>query len=68
MLNAFHMPLVYQHDDLASLGLVNLLEQFDILLVDKDFLEFGEKDIGRLNEPVHLVLVEALLSESSWTS
>jgi hypothetical protein len=68
VLNAFHVPLIYKHDDLASLGLVNLIEQFDILFVDKDFFEFGEKDVGRLNEPVHLVLVEALLSESSRTS
>jgi hypothetical protein len=68
VLDSFHVPLVDKHDDLTSLGLVNLLKQFFIFFVDKDFFEFREKDVCWLNEPVHLMLVEALLSESSGTS
>jgi hypothetical protein len=46
VLDSFHVPLVDKHDDLTSLGLVNLLKQFVILFVDKDFFEFREKDVS----------------------
>jgi len=68
VLNSLHVPLVDQHDDLVSLSAVNLLKQFVVTFINEYFFEFGEEDVCRLDEPVQLVLVQALFGESSRTN
>lgn len=65
VLDALHVPLVDNNYDLIALCVVDLTEQILILLVDKDLLQLWEEHICGLNEPVHVVGVEALLTESS---
>ena len=66
VLNALHVPLVDDNDNFVTLGVIHLSEQLLILLIDHDLLELGEVQVGRLNIPVHLRGVEALLSEGGW--
>jgi len=61
MLDALHVPLVYNDDDLITLGLIDLLEESLVLLIDQNFLDLGEENIGGLNIPVHLASIEAFL-------
>ena len=43
--------------------MIYLLEQLVVSLVDHDFLDLGEENSSRLNEPVQLVLVKAFFGE-----
>lgn len=69
VLNSFHVPLVDNEDNLVTLFVVHnsvdVAEKFFVLLVNHHFLCFWEEDVTCLNEPVHLVGVEALLTEGS---
>jgi hypothetical protein len=64
VLNSLQMPLVDEHHDLLSRGLVYFFEELFIFLINEDLLKFGEKDFDRFNEPVHHVLVHTLFGES----
>jgi len=63
--NAFHVPLVDEHDNLLAglRGSVYFLEQGLVSLINHDLLDLGEENGSGLNEPVELVLVQALLCE-----
>jgi len=52
MFNAFHVPLVNEHNDAVTISLVYLLEQFLVALVNKDALKFREVNISRLDVPI----------------
>lgn len=63
MLDSLHMPLVYNNNDSLVVAGVNLSEEVFISLVDKNSLEFREKDIHRLNIPVHKVGVKTFFGK-----
>ena len=65
MLDTFHMPLVYDNDDLFTLGLINFAEEGLILLIDQDLFDFGEEHVSRLDVPIHVAGIETFLRESS---
>ena len=67
VLNALHVPLVHKYDDLLSgfRRMIYLLEQLIVSFVDHNFLDLREENSSGLNEPVKLVLIKALLCESS---
>lgn len=60
MLDAFHVPLVYEYNYLLALGSIYLCKEILVSLVNKDLLELGEENVSALDEPVDGVHVEAL--------
>ena len=58
------MPLVDEDNNLLTLGLVNLLEEVLVSLVNEDLLQLREENFSAGDVPVNEVLVEALLGES----
>lgn len=63
VLDAFHMPLVHDNNDLLLGAPVDGLEQIVVSLVDEHSLPSGEEDVKVLHVPVHHVGVEAFLGE-----
>ena len=53
MLNALHVPLVDQNDNLLSIALVNHFEEIIITFINKYLLHLGEVEVARLDVPVH---------------
>eukprot|EP00353_Schmidingerella_taraikaensis_P009928 CAMPEP_0185567464 /NCGR_PEP_ID=MMETSP0434-20130131/736_1 /TAXON_ID=626734 ORGANISM="Favella taraikaensis, Strain Fe Narragansett Bay" /NCGR_SAMPLE_ID=MMETSP0434 /ASSEMBLY_ACC=CAM_ASM_000379 /LENGTH=286 /DNA_ID=CAMNT_0028181711 /DNA_START=68 /DNA_END=928 /DNA_ORIENTATION=+ len=66
VLDALHVPLVNNDDNFFALRVVDCSEQNFVFLVNHDLLDLGEEDVSRLNVPVHLIGIEALLRERSW--
>ena len=63
VLDAFHVPLVDDHDNFVALGVVDLFEKLGVALVHANSLPLGEEGGHRSDIPVHEVLVHALFGE-----
>jgi len=63
VLNAFHVPLVDQNNDLFAwfAGFVYFFKELIVFLIDKNLFEFREENISTLNVPIHHVLVQTFL-------
>lgn len=68
VLDTLHVPLVHNNDNFLALAAIDLFKEFLVLLVNEDLLDLWEEAGGCCDVPVHLVLVHALLTESSWSN
>ena len=59
--DSFHVPLVYNDNNLLLWSWVNLLEEIFISLIDKYSLQLWEVNIEILNKPVDFILIETFL-------
>jgi hypothetical protein len=63
MLNAFHVPLVDNHNDSLSFALVDRLEEVLVTLVDEDLFQSWEENGNILDVPVDQMRIDTLLGE-----
>jgi hypothetical protein len=61
------VPLVDKNYNFFSLCIVNLFKEFCISLIDENSFKMWEEICNGLSVPVDLMLIQALLSECSWT-
>jgi len=61
--DSFHVHLVDDNNDFVTFGLLNLGEEVFVTLINENFFELREENIGGLDVPVHHVGVNAFLRE-----